>query len=80
LPLAAVVVLDQVLQLMQPIAQHTQTVLLYLELPAVLVRKVVMVVVVVDYMAEQVVVVPQIILESTVLLEIAQSQLVGSLT
>jgi hypothetical protein len=80
LPLVAVAVLDQVLQLMQPIAQHTQTVLLYLELPEVLVWKVVMGVVVVDYMAEQVVVVPQILLESMVLLEIAQSQLVGSLT
>jgi hypothetical protein len=80
LPAVVVVVLDQVLQLMQPIAQHTQTVLLYLELPEVLVQKVVMAVVVADYMAEQVVVVLQIRLESTVLLEIAQRQLVGSLT
>jgi hypothetical protein len=72
-----VVALGRVLQHMQPIAQHTQIVLLYLELPEVLVWKVVMAVVVVGYMAEQVVVVPQTDQVLTGLPEQIKSQLVG---
>jgi hypothetical protein len=59
LPQVAVVAQVLVLQHMQPIVQHTQTVPLFTELPAALVWKVVMVEVVVDYMVEQAVVVPQ---------------------